>query len=497
MMPLHLLELLCAGLFAAFPSPLQDVVEADPFVPEVAAPAGFDRTWAAEQTLSHLKSLIEINTTNGNDPDQLDQRVNGNEMETARWFDAQLSGLDGVETHVLDAGDGRANFIARLRAVEPVNRPVLLMGHMDVVGADGLQWDTPPFEPTILDGYLYGRGAIDCKGPLAAELTAFLALAKRRAQLKRDVIFLATAAEEGGPDIGIGRVLSEHRELLGDAEFAMNEGGRVRMENEKILSVNIQTTEKVAYSVQVTSSGPGGHGSVPLPDNALAALARAVSRVHDWRAPAALNETTTLYFQQQALIETDPLLRAAMEALTAATPGSPEFLRADQLLSTEPHYSAVLRSASSLTMLNGGFRSNVIPSSGTAVFNLRVLPGGDVDEIVSEMNRVGAEPSVKFVLDGSPRISPPPSPVDTELFRAMAETAEVMVPDVVVVPFMSTGGTDGAALRSIGIPTYGILPIPMPLEDELRMHGDNERAPVKGLGWAAEYIYRTLLAVAG
>ena len=159
--------------------------------------------------------------------------------------------------------------------------------------------------------------------------------------------------------------------------------------------------------------------------------ARAVSRVHDWRAPAALNETTTLYFQQQALIETDPLLRAAMEALTAATPGSPEFLRADQLLSTEPHYSAVLRSASSLTMLNGGFRSNVIPSSGTAVFNLRVLPGGDVDEIVSEMNRVGAEPSVKFVLDGSPRISPPPSPVDTELFRAMAETAEVMVPGVV------------------------------------------------------------------
>jgi acetylornithine deacetylase/succinyl-diaminopimelate desuccinylase-like protein len=148
-------------------------------------------------------------------------------------------------------------------------------------------------------------------------------------------------------------------------------------------------------------------------------------------------------------------------------------------------------------MLNGGFRSNVIPSSGTAVFNLRVLPGGDVDMIVSEMNRVGAEPSVEFVLEGPPRISPPPSPVDTELFRAMAETAEVMVPGVVVVPFMSTGGTDGAALRSIGIPTYGILPIPMPLEDELRMHGDNERAPVKGLGWAAEYIYRTLLAVAG
>ena len=222
-----------------------------------------------------------------------------------------------------------------------------------------------------------------------------------------------------------------------------------------------------------------------------------MARVHEWRAPVVLNATTTLFFQRQSLIEADPLLAAAMAALVAATPGSKDFARAAEVLSTAPHYSAVMRSGQALTQLNGGFRSNVIPSSGTAVFNLRVLPGDDVAKIVAEMNRIGAEPAVVFELEGGPRASPPSSPVETPLFRAMAEAGKAMVPDIVVVPFMSTGGTDGAALRAVGIPTYGILPIPMLLEDELRMHGDNERAPVAGLGWAAEFIYRTLLGVAG
>ncbi len=482
---------------AAQDAPAATTPPADGWTPAAAPPSGFDRTWAADTTLEHLRALIAIDTTNGARPDATSTLPNGNELATARWFEAQLRGLDGVETHVLDAGEGRANFVARLRAVDPVARPVLVMGHMDVVGADPGRWTTPPFEATLLDGYVYGRGAIDCKGPLSAELTALKALAKRRAQLKRDIVFLATAAEEGGPNVGIDRVLAQHRDLLGQPEFALNEGGRVRMDGGRVRSVNIQTTEKVAYSVVATATGPGGHGSVPLPDNALAALARAVARVHEWRAPVVLNATTRLFFERQAAVESDPLLRAAMEALVAATPGTRDFDRAAEVLSEAPHYSAVMRTGQSLTRLDGGFRNNVIPSDGTAVFNVRVLPDDDIEAVVAEMNRVGGEPSVVFALDGRPRTAPPGSPVETALFRAMEEAARTMVPDVVVVPFMSTGGTDGAALRAVGIPTYGILPIPMPLEDELRMHGDDERAPVRGLGWAAEYVYRVLLGVAG
>ena len=475
--------------------------EADPFAVEAPPPPGFDRAAAATLTRGHLEALVAIDTTNSQAPRPGASVPNGNELATARWFEQQLAGLDGVETHVLESAPGRANFVARLRAVDPVERPVLVMGHMDVVGADPDRWTTAPFEPTEVvteDGvtYLQGRGAIDCKGPLAAELTAFLTLARRRAQLKRDVVLLATAAEEGG-DIGIEQVLAEHLDLLGNPEFALNEGGRIRLVDGRVRSVNIQTTEKVSYRVDVRATGPSGHGSVPLPDNALAALSRAVSRVHDWRAPVRLNETTRLFFERQAEVEPDPLLSAAMRSLQAAEPGSADFRRVTDLLGTQPAYDAVLRSGLSLTLIDGGFRSNVIPSSGTAVFNLRAVPGDDVLSLVSELNRVGGEPRVVFELAGGPRASPPASPVETDLFRAMESAARTMVPDVVVVPFMSTGATDGAALRAAGIPTYGILPIPLEMDDELRMHGDDERAPVGGLGWAAEYIYRILLEVAG
>ena len=167
-------------------------------------------------------------------------------------------------------------------------------------------------------------------------------------------------------------------------------------------------------------------------------------------------------------------------------------------LSSDPLYAAVLRSAASLTMLQGGIRTNVIPSEGTAVFNLRVLPGDDPLALVESMRRaVAQESQVTLALDRDPEAIPPPSPVSTALFQALAQAARAMAPQVVVVPYMSTGATDGAALRAVGIPTYGILPFPLAAEDEMRMHGDDERVPVEALGWGAELIYRTLAGVTG
>lgn len=460
------------------------------------APAGFDREWAAQRTRLHLSELISIDTANGRAPVAGDSRPDGNELAAARWFAEHLAALDGVELHVLDAGDGRGNFVARLRAPAPTQRPVLMLGHLDVVDAQAELWTTPPFVPTERDGYLYGRGAIDCKGPLAAELTAFEFLAKQRERLTRDVILLATAAEEGGPSVGIDWMLEHHAALFADAEFALNEGGRVRRDGARVTSVNVQTTEKVYYEVLVEATGSGGHGSVPLPDNALAALARAVARLHEWRAPARLNETTRLFFARSAESEPDPELAAAMRELTSAPAGSAPFEAAAARLAQEPIHNAILRSAASLTMIDGGHAPNVIPSTGRAVFNLRVLPDADVPALVAEMQRAAGEPSVQVRLDGEPSAAPTPSPVGTALFAALESSALAMAPDAAVLPFMSTGATDGAALRAAGIPTYGILPIPLELADELRMHGDDERAPLDGMGWAAEYITRVLLAVA-
>jgi acetylornithine deacetylase/succinyl-diaminopimelate desuccinylase-like protein len=455
-----------------------------PYDISAPAPAGYDRAAGQQSTRAHLEYLIRLDT----------QNPPGNELLTARYFDSVFKQIPGVETHVLVAAPNRANFVARLRATAPSKRPVLIMGHMDVVGADTAKWQTDPFVPTEKGGYVYGRGAIDDKGMLGAAVAVLQQLAARRDRLTRDVIFLATAAEEGG-DVGIEVVTDKHFNLIKDAEFALNEGGRVRVQDGFIRTVNIQTTEKIPYNVVATATGPSGHGSVPLPDNALAALSRAVSRVHAWQAPVKLNETTRLYFARLATIETDTALRRAMEQVAAAQASPAQIDVAAAGLSRDPLHNAVLRTGQSLTLLSGGIRSNVIPSEGRATFNVRVLPNDDVREIVREMQRAGAEPRVTFRLTGGVQPAPPPSPVTSALFRSMEAAAKAMEPRTTVVPFMSTGATDGAVLRAKGIPTYGILPLPLPLEDELRMHGDNERVPIPALGWAAEYLYRVLLGV--
>lgn len=453
---------------------------------DIAAPppVGYDRAAGQTATLAHLEALIRLDTRN----------PPGHELRTARWFDSLFAGVPGIERRVIDVGDGRANFIARLRAARPSRRPVILMGHMDVVGADTTRWDTPPLEPVIRDGYLYGRGAIDDKGMLAAAATVMMLLAGNRDALDRDLILVATAAEEGGPPIGIARIVEAHRDLLADAEFALNEGGRIRVAEDRVRTVNIQVTEKVSYNLRLEARGPGGHGSVPLTDNALAALARAAARLHAWRPPVRLTETTRRYFGRLASIEGDAVMRAAM--LELIRPGAPgdAIERAAETLSREPTHNAVLRAGLSLTLLDGGIRSNIIPSTGSATINLRVIPGEDVTLLLAEARRVAAEPQVEITLDREIRDAPPASPVTTPLYRAMESAALAMAPGATVIPFMSTGATDGATLRRIGIPTYGILPFPLAMEDELRMHGDNERVPLAALGWATEFLYRTLSA---
>jgi acetylornithine deacetylase/succinyl-diaminopimelate desuccinylase-like protein len=479
--------LLAAATLAA-PGVAAPAAAQDVYAVRAAAPAGYDREAGQRATLLHLQNLIRINTEN----------PPGNELKTALYLDSVFRAIPGVETRILRVTEDstRANFVARLRAARPTKKPVLVMGHMDVVGADTGKWETDPFVPTIQGNYLYGRGAIDDKGMLAATVAAMAQLAARRDRLTRDVVLLATAGEEGGPLVGIDWVIEHHRDLFGDAEFALNEGGRIRVGGGRVREVAIQTTEKVYYDVIGTATGPSGHGSVPLADNALAALARAAARVHEWKAPVRLNETTRLYFQRLAGIEEDAEMKAAMQRISAPGAGQADVDAAAAVLARNPLYNAVLRTGASLTILSGGFRANVIPSEGKVTFNVRTLPDDDVREVVAAINRAAAEPTVTFALDGEPHQSPPVSPVGTDLFRAMEAAAGVMAPDAVVLPFMSTGATDGAALRAVGIPTYGILPMPLPDEDELRMHGDNERVPVPALGWGAEYLYRVLAGVA-
>ncbi|MED5330198.1 MAG: M20/M25/M40 family metallo-hydrolase [Planctomycetota bacterium] len=456
------------------------------FVIAAAPPPGFDRQWASQRSQEHLAALVRLDT----------QNPPGGEMATARYFEEQLRSLPGIETHLLEVDSQRANFVARLHAKNPTGPPVMILGHMDVVGFQEEKWETPPLELTEKDGHLFGRGVIDDKGMLAAAVTALEALSSNRDLLSRDLILLATAAEEGGPPVGVDWVLEHHRDLIGDAAFALNEGGRIRITDGIIQTVNIQTTEKIYHDVRATATGPSGHGSVPLPQNALAALARAASRVHNWRSPVRLNETTRLFFREMARLESDPARAKAMEIMGEERPSVESLESAATLVATDPLMNAVMRTGVSLTVLDGGFRSNVIPSEGTATFNVRTVPGDDIHAVIESMESVANEAQVHFELITEPRDAPPPSPVDTDLFRAMTRAAQDMKPDVAVIPFMSTGATDGAALRAEGIPTYGILPFPLEESDEATFHGDNERMPTAALLWGTEYVYRVLAMIA-
>src|SRR5690606_23450117 len=211
-----------------------------------------------------------------------------------------------------------------------------------------------------------------------------------------------TAGEEGGPSVGIDWILEHHGDLITDAEFALHEGGRIRVRDGAISTVNIQTTEKIPYVLQLNATGTSGHGSVPIPGNPLASLARAVLRVHEWRPPARLNETTRLYFQRLATVETDEVLARAMREISDPSSDAATVAQADSILSREPIHNAVLRPGASLTILDGGFRSNVIPSEGSASFSFRLLPDDDVTALLAELGRVVAEPGVTISLDREP-----------------------------------------------------------------------------------------------
>jgi acetylornithine deacetylase/succinyl-diaminopimelate desuccinylase-like protein len=456
----------------------------DPWRVAAAPPAGFDRARAQQDARTHLERLVGLNT----------QNPPGNEVVAARYFDSVLKGVPGIETRVLEFGEGRANFVARLRATRPAKRALLIMGHMDTVGADPAKWTTPPFQATENNGYIYGRGTIDDKGMLASSLAALLQLASRRDSLTRDIVFLGTADEESGGG-GIAHLIEHNFDLIKDVEFALNEGGGAVVQGGRVRVINIQVTEKISYNVGAVAKGTSGHGSVPLPDNAIAALSRALARVQEWKAPVRLNEVTREYFRRLATIETNPEMKRAMEVISKAGNDQKQIDAAAEVLSRDPMNSAVMRTGVALTMLNAGIRVNVIPSDATATLNVRPLPDGDIQADIAELNRIGAEKNVTFSLRGEVRKSPPISPLGSDLFKAMEAAGKLMAPDAVAIPFMSTGGTDGAELRARGIPTYGILPMPMLDEDEMRMHGDNERVPIPALGWAVEYLYRVLTIV--
>ncbi|HVE77621.1 MAG TPA: M20/M25/M40 family metallo-hydrolase [Gemmatimonadaceae bacterium] len=436
------------------------------------------------EVVGHLQRMIRMNTVN----------PPGNEMLVAAYLDSVLRGAR-IETHLFEPAPGRGALVARLPG-NGTKQPVLIMGHMDVVGVERDEWSVDPFAAEVKDGYVWGRGAIDDKGMLAANLMTMLLLKRHVVDaggaLARDVIFVANSDEEAGGDFGMGWLIEHHPELI-RAEFALNEGGRVRIVRGRPLYVAVQNTEKVSHVVAVTARGPGGHASVPLAGNAVTRLGRALAAIGAHREPLDVNPTTRRFFGDLARVWPD---RREAQAMTdVASRDARRQRRGAAVLAATPVFDAVLRNGVSAVIVKGGIRSNVIPAEATATLNVRTLPGASVDAVVRRL-RATVRDSLVTIEVTERGEDAPPSSFESPMFAALADATRELDPSMATVPYLSTGATDSARLRRWGMQAFGILPFPLAPDDEDRMHGTDERVPVESLLWGTRLVYGAVARVA-
>ncbi len=448
-------------------------------------------------TAELLSEVIRVNTSN----------PPGNEGAVAELLRPKFEAL-GFEVSIIETpAAGKAHFIARLRG-DGSKRPILLAAHADVVGVERDLWTQNPFGGDIVDGYVHGRGAIDFKGGLAVFAEAVMQLARDEVSLARDVIFLAEADEEGG-SYGTGWLARNHWHLI-DAEFSLNEGGWIikRDGSDEVRYVSISTADKFSVTLRITAAGHSIHSSMPRPDNAIFALARALERLSEYDSGVQLIPITRQFFQTLALTAEEPE-KIWFEDLVAGTDAA-RLARADRQISVDPLLRAFMRNTIAPVIIEGGFRTNVIPGAASVLVNFRLIPGTDVAVFIEEVRRATADPAIIVeILTGADesqqaalarlqqRSRQMPSPEDTELYQALAASARQQYPEALVTSYLFQAGTDAGAWRNRGVPVYGIYPYPIDQEDLSRMHGNDERVSVQSLAEGTEMIYRTLVNVAG
>lgn len=437
-----------------------------------------------DETVSQLRRIIQFDTTN----------PPGNELPLAQYLKSVLDG-EGIETRLLEPSAGRAALIARIPG-DGSRRPVMLLAHMDVVGVERENWTFDPFAGRIADGYLYGRGAIDDKGMLAANLIAMLAIQRlvrgSEVKLARDVLFVATSDEEAGGEWGMGWLIAHHGDLL-DAEFAINEGGRTRIIDGDRVYLAVQSAEKISHVLSITAHGSAGHAAIPLADNAIFRLTRALGKLSAYAEPVVLTDITRQFFERLSRIWPREDERKAMIALASADKNA--VARGAEILSGIAVFNAVLRNGISPTILQGGTRYNVIPASAGAVLNVRTVPGQSIDDAIGRIRKVIDDDAIEIEVTQRGMEAPASDP-NSEMFAAIADAACELNPEIAVVPYLSTGVTDSARLRQIGVQAYGILPFPMAQSDEERMHGHDERVPLESLHFGTRLIFESVKRVA-
>ena len=455
----------------------------------IAICASRARAQVPDQTkqLAHdiFKQLIEINTT-----DSVGNVTTAAEAMAKRLRDG---GFAEGDIKVAGPNERKKNLVVRFRGTGK-RKPILFIGHLDVVEALRSDWTTDPFEFIEKDGYFYGRGTEDMKEGDAILVTNFIRLKREGYLPDRDLIVALTADEEGGSSNGVDWLLKEHRDWIA-AEYCINlDGGEFEKDRDKRLLAGIQASEKVYVDFQFESLNPGGHSSVPSPDNAIYHLAGALARLQSFSFPLEINEITRSYFQRNAAMESGQLA-ADMKAVAKQPPDPAAVKR----LSAVPYYNSLLHTTCVATMLSAGHAPNALPQTARANVNCRIFPGEDPEEVHKALERVSNDPKVKVTVvaqhaaDGKvvAVVPVPPSLLLPEVTQAMEKVLAAIWPGVPLVATMSTGATDGKYTRSAGIPTYGISCMFFDKNDN-REHGKDERVGVQDFYDGVNFNYRLM-----
>jgi acetylornithine deacetylase/succinyl-diaminopimelate desuccinylase-like protein len=433
-----------------------------------------------ERARQYLTDLIKIDTTN----------PPGHETKVAEYL-KQVADTNQIPCELLGPDPKRLNFVARLKG-NGKGRPLLLMAHSDVVPADKSQWTANPFGADIRDGFIYGRGAVDDKSLLAAEMAVLVEIKRRNLQLGRDIILLSEADEEAG-STGIEWLVREVWHKI-DAEIAVNEGGVALETKDGPRIFQVQTSEKIPTRIILTAHGTAGHASLPRADNPVVRLARAIVRLTDADEPVRLNATTRRYFRELSKIQDNtwlqPILPKLENSVTAAT-------AANQIRARSPELEAMLRTTVSPTMIRAGMKVNVIPNMAEAHIDVRRLPNETREEVLTRFRQIINDPSVEITPGPGQQLpATEPSPLTSPLYRAIEEVIHRIHPEDLVIPYQSRGATDGSFLRAHGVAVYGV-PVFVEESPDSRAHGNDERILVRNLEDGVELLYQIVMEVAG
>lgn len=436
---------------------------------------------AEEELLRHFRALLQFDTS---DPP-------GRELPAAEYLRDVLE-AEGIPVEMSSVDPDRPNVVARLEG-DGSEEPLLIMAHTDVVNVDPEKWIFPPFSATVDGGYVYGRGAVDDKDNLAAGLMVMLELKRQNVPLARDVIFLAESGEEGATEYGIEFMVNNHFDKI-EAEFCLAEGGSVARVNREVQYSGVQTVEKLPYRIELVASGVAGHGSVPLQNNSVVRLAKAISAIGDWRSPIRLNETTYTYFERLASISPPDAGERYLAVLDSGRASEAD----EYFLAYEPRHASMLRSSLSPTIFDAGYRINVIPSEARASIDFRALPDEDIENFLNSIRGVIGDDSVEVSLGQRNTRPAGQASINTVAFSTIEEKTQEYY-GVITLPTMSTGATDMAYLRARGVQCYGIGPA-IDREDAglgFGAHSDQERILISELNRFLRFNWDVVVDLAG